>query len=146
MSRSPLPHRRRISTVGGRCGNVKFFVTVGFYEDGTPGECFFDVAKAGTQMRAVGHAMAMMVSIALQHGASISTILDTLSDFSPDDFPTAFAVAMREAIEVGPGEVSVSGAPHTPETVEFSEAESVRVIEIEDDEEWTNPTYTPHED
>lgn len=98
MSRSPLPHRRRISTVGGRCGNVKFFVTVGFYEDGRPGECFFDVAKAGTQMRAVGHAMAMMVSIALQHGASISTILDTLGDFSEDDFPTAFAKAMREAI------------------------------------------------
>lgn len=103
MSRSPLPHRRRISTVGGRCGNVKFFVTVGFYDDGRPGECFFDVAKAGTQMRAVGHAMAMMVSIALQHGASISTILDTLSDFSPDDFPTAFAGAMREAIDVGAG-------------------------------------------
>lgn len=103
-ARLPLPHRRRISTVGGRCGNVKFFVTVGFYDDGRPGECFFDVAKAGTQMRAVGHAMAMMVSIALQHGASLSTILDTLSDFSPDDFPTAFAGAMREAIEVGPGE------------------------------------------
>ncbi len=140
MSRAPLPHRRRISTVGGRCGNVKFFVTVGFYNDGRPGECFFDVAKAGTQMRAVGHAMAMMVSIALQHGASISTILDTLSDFSPDDFPTAFASAMREAIEVGPG------APHVPETVEPAEAEPAQVIEIEDEEEWTNPTYTPHED
>lgn len=138
MSRSTLPHRRQISTVGGRCGNVKFFVTVGFYEDGRPGECFFDVAKAGTQMRAVGHAMAMMVSIALQHGAPIDTILDTLSDFSPDDFPTAFAKAMREAIEVGP-----KSEPDI-EPVQFASQDVI--VEVEDEDEWTTPTYTPHED
>lgn len=160
--RRVLPKRRRHVTAKGHCGNSGFFVTVGFYEDGLPGEVWFDVAKAGTQMKAVGHGLAMMISVALQYGAPLDALLDTLSDFAPNDFPTAFAKTIREIVsdertnpdfseqvyteppseEVGTTQPGPEAVGWTPVSTHVTTTE----VEIEDPDEWTNPTYTPNED
>lgn len=53
-------------------------VTVGLYEDGTPGEIFLRVGRSGTLASGAFDALALVASIALQHGVPLRMILDKL--------------------------------------------------------------------
>ena len=69
MVRLPLPSRRqsttyRLLTPGG----LKFHVTVGFYDDGKPGEVFGDVGKTPQGVQQIISDACILISIALQHG------------------------------------------------------------------------------
>lgn len=64
----------RIHTPTGKSQKVHY--TIGLYGDGRPGELFIDVAKAGAALRAWAGEMAMMLSIGLQHGTPLETILN----------------------------------------------------------------------
>lgn len=52
------------------------YLTFGEYEDGSLGEVFIDVAKAGAALRAVMDAFARTFSIALQHGSPLATLVE----------------------------------------------------------------------
>jgi ribonucleoside-diphosphate reductase alpha chain len=78
--RDLLPDRRRgvtqkavIMTAGGNRQTVHY--SIGLYPDGRPGELFIDVGKAGAALRGWVSESAMMISIALQHGSPLWTIL-----------------------------------------------------------------------
>ena len=69
--RKPLPSRRqsttyRLLTPGG----LKFHVTVGFYDDGKPGEVFGDVGKTPQAVQQIISDACILISIALQHGVT----------------------------------------------------------------------------
>ena len=51
------------------------YLGLGEYEDGTLGEIWFDVAKAGSAMRAMMDAFARTFSIALQHGVPLNVLV-----------------------------------------------------------------------
>lgn len=72
--RRELPMRRINETYSFRCGNHLYQGTVGFYEDGTPGEIFLDCSKSGTEVQIAARDSAIAVSMALQHGAPIEAI------------------------------------------------------------------------
>lgn len=55
---------------------LKMYVIVGLYADGRPGEVFISADKAGSLIRGALDALATTISIALQHGAPLETILD----------------------------------------------------------------------
>lgn len=74
--REPLPMRRRNVTRRVRIGGQTVHFTVGHYADGRPGELFVDVSRAGAALRTWAGEAAMMLSIALQHGAPLGTVLD----------------------------------------------------------------------
>ena len=76
--REPLPDRRRSRTQRVRIGGQTCYLCVGEYDDGRPGEIFVDIAKQGTFLRGVMAALARTVSIALQCGADIETIIYSL--------------------------------------------------------------------
>lgn len=57
---------------------LKMHVTVGLYEDGTPGEIFIRTDKAGSFESGILDGFAIMASLALQHGASLKTIVNQL--------------------------------------------------------------------
>jgi ribonucleoside-diphosphate reductase alpha chain len=50
-------------------GDVEFYLTANFFDDGTLGEVFVKIAKQGSELAGWVDAWAVTVSIALQHGA-----------------------------------------------------------------------------
>ncbi|MDD5482429.1 MAG: vitamin B12-dependent ribonucleotide reductase [Kiritimatiellae bacterium] len=91
---SPKPFRRRmLSTrksithkfeVAGHQG----YLTVGLYEDGSPGELFITMAKEGSTVGGIMDAFGTAISMCLQYGVSASTLIDkfTHSRFEPSGF------------------------------------------------------------
>ena len=74
MNRQILPARRRCETFDLRFWNQRFTVTLGFYPDGTPGEIFIDSHKSGGDVEAIARDAAVVISLALQHGATAESV------------------------------------------------------------------------
>jgi ribonucleoside-diphosphate reductase alpha chain len=55
------------------------YITVGLYENGQPGEIFLTMAKQGSTISGLVDAFATVVSIALQYGVPLATLVDKLS-------------------------------------------------------------------
>jgi ribonucleoside-diphosphate reductase alpha chain len=74
--RHALPMRRRCETFEIDFGglNKVHTVTVGYYDDGRPGEVFINGGRSGEQVEAIARDGAVLVSMALQHGVSLDTI------------------------------------------------------------------------
>jgi hypothetical protein len=72
--RQILPQRRAAETFNVRFWNQPFTVTVGFYADATPGEVFIDGGKTGQDIQSTARDAAVVLSLALQHGAPIEAI------------------------------------------------------------------------
>ena len=49
-------------------------MTVGFFEDGTPGEVFIGSSKTGGDVEAIARDAGVTISLALQHGVGIEAI------------------------------------------------------------------------
>lgn len=73
--RDKLPARRRCVTQTVKVDDQTVHYSIGLYEDGRPGELFVDVSKAGAALRTWAGEAAMMLSIALQHGTPLDTVL-----------------------------------------------------------------------
>lgn len=58
---------------------LKGFLTVGLYEDGTPGEIFVDIAKEGSTVSGLADAWAIMVSLGIQYGVPLEKIVKAFS-------------------------------------------------------------------
>lgn len=78
--RFPLPQRRACVTFEMRHGDQRapFQVSIGFFDDGSPGEVFITGAKAGSAIEAVARDGAVLVSIALQYGVPLETLQHTI--------------------------------------------------------------------
>jgi hypothetical protein len=74
MTRRILPQRRSAETFQLRFWNQPVSVTVGYYEDGAPGEIFVDAGKTGQDVQSTARDAAVVLSLALQHGATVATI------------------------------------------------------------------------
>jgi len=72
--RKILPQRRRAETFTVIHWNQPFVVTVGFYSDNTPGEVFIDSCKTGGDVEAIARDAAVVISLALQNGATVEAI------------------------------------------------------------------------
>jgi ribonucleoside-diphosphate reductase alpha chain len=64
------------------------YLTVGLYEDGTPGEIFLVMAKQGSTISGLMDSLATAISIALQYGVPLQTLVDKFSHtrFEPSGF------------------------------------------------------------
>jgi hypothetical protein len=79
---------------------MKIYFIVGKYPDGRPGEIFIKADRSGSLAAGALDAVAIMMSIALQHGVPLRTLTDKLrhSRFEPEgytrdpQFPTASSV------------------------------------------------------
>ena len=88
------PFRRRMSSTR-RSITHKFevaghqgYLTVGLYEDGSPGELFITMAKEGSTVGGIMDAFGTAISMCLQYGVPASTLIDkfTHSRFEPSGF------------------------------------------------------------
>ncbi len=57
-------------------GDVSLFLTVGMYDDGMPGEVWINIGKQGTTLRGLTDTVAISLSLALQHGVPLQTIVE----------------------------------------------------------------------
>jgi len=77
-----LPRNRNARTFEFHVADLKGFVTVGEYEDGTPGELFVRVAKQGSTLSGLMDSFAISVSHGLQYGVPLKSYVKTLSNMS----------------------------------------------------------------
>jgi ribonucleoside-diphosphate reductase alpha chain len=77
-----LPRTRNSKTFEFHVADMKGFVTVGEYEDGTPGELFIRVAKQGSTLAGLMDSFAISVSHGLQYGVPLKSYVKTLSNMS----------------------------------------------------------------
>ena len=68
-----------------RVGGTKGYTTWGLFEDGSPGELFLRVSKAGSTIDGLLDSFGILTSIALQHGVPLQTIVGKMvgSRFEP---------------------------------------------------------------
>lgn len=86
--RRRLPDERQAITKKFVIGGVKGYFTVGMFENGDPGELFITVAKEGSTLRGLIDGIGVSVSMALQHGVPLETLVEKLSymRFEPQGF------------------------------------------------------------
>ena len=82
---SSKPYRRKLAnerqavthkfSVGGHEG----YITVGIYEDGSPGEIFLTMAKEGSTVSGLMDCFATAISLALQYGVPLKVLCDKFS-------------------------------------------------------------------
>lgn len=68
MTRQRLPDRRPAETVQIEFGGMRFAVTIGFYEDGRPGEVFVHGTRTGSGLDALLADACVVLSVLMQYG------------------------------------------------------------------------------
>ncbi len=77
-----LPKVRNSKTFSFTVAGTHGYVTVGEYEDGTPGEIFVNIAKQGSTLRGVMDAFAISMSHGLQYGVPLKSYVRSFSSTS----------------------------------------------------------------
>ena len=92
-TRKSLTHK---FSVGGHEG----YITVGFYEDGNPGEVFLRMSKEGTVVSGLMDSIAVLTSIALQYGVPLESLVNKFShvQFEPSGFTANSDIPMAKSI------------------------------------------------
>ncbi|MCA9829840.1 MAG: vitamin B12-dependent ribonucleotide reductase [Dehalococcoidia bacterium] len=78
--RRRMPDERAAITHKFRVGEQEGYMTVGMFEDGTPGEVFINVSKQGSTVSGLMDTVAMLTSYALQYGVPISELASKLKN------------------------------------------------------------------
>ena len=74
LSRERLPDTRRSLTHKFEVAQHKGYLTVGFYDDGRPGEVFIKISKHGSTISGLLDTIAVLTSLALQYGVPVEAL------------------------------------------------------------------------
>jgi len=98
--RRRLPDERQAITHKFSIGGHEGYLTVGMYEDGTPGELFCVMAKEGSVVSGLMDSFATAVSLALQYGVPLQVLVDKFCHvrFEPSGFTGNPAVPIAKSI------------------------------------------------
>jgi ribonucleoside-diphosphate reductase alpha chain len=88
LARRRLPDERQSITHKFSIGGHEGYMTVGMYEEGTPGELFVTMAKEGSVVSGLMDNFATSISMALQYGVPLRVLCDKFSHtrFEPSGF------------------------------------------------------------
>jgi hypothetical protein len=97
--RKRLPFRRRSETIKIRHGGQRaaYHITCGYYAGGELGEVFIATNSAGSEVDALARDIAILFSLALQHGCPIETISGALTR-EHDGRPSTIAGAVADRL------------------------------------------------
>ncbi|MHB8418490.1 MAG: vitamin B12-dependent ribonucleotide reductase [Myxococcales bacterium] len=87
-ARRRLPEERKAITHKFSIGGHEGYLTVGMYEDGSPGELFCVMAKEGSVVSGLMDSFATAISLSLQYGVPVKVLVDKFSHtrFEPAGF------------------------------------------------------------
>jgi len=98
--RVKLPDERRAVTHKFSVNEHEGYITVGLYDNGQPGEIFLTMAKEGSTISGLMDAFATAISIALQYGVPLHTLVDKFSHtrFEPSGFTRTPEIPFAKSI------------------------------------------------
>ena len=98
--RRRMPRERESITHKFSIGGHEGYITVGKYEDGSPGEIFITMAKEGSTISGLMDSFATMTSLALQHGVPLQLLVDKFTHlrFEPSGFTKNSEIPMAKSI------------------------------------------------
>ncbi len=98
--RRTLPDERQSITHKFSVGGHEGFITVGLYDDGKPGEIFITMSKEGSTLSGIINILSMMISINLQYGVPLETIVRKLTHvrFEPSGLTSNREIPMSKSI------------------------------------------------
>jgi len=99
-ARRRLPDERRSITHKFSIGGHEGYITVGLYEDDTPGEIFVVMAKEGSVVSGLVDSFATSISIALQYGVPLKVLVDKFTHvrFEPSGITTNPEIRFAKSI------------------------------------------------
>jgi ribonucleoside-diphosphate reductase alpha chain len=77
--RRKLPAERQSITHKFSIGGHEGYITVGMFEDGSPGEIFITMAKEGSTISGLMDSMAVAISLTLQYGVPLKFLVEKFS-------------------------------------------------------------------
>lgn len=98
--RRRLPDERQSITHKFSISGHEGYITVGMYEDGSPGEIFIVMSKEGSTISGVMDAFATAVSLALQYGVPLKVLVDkfTHTRFEPSGFTNNKQIPIAKSV------------------------------------------------
>lgn len=98
--RRRLPDERKAITHKFSIAGHEGYLTVGLYEDGTPGEIFITMSKEGSTISGLMDAFATSISLALQYGVPLKVLVDKFSHmrFEPSGFTNNKDIPIAKSI------------------------------------------------
>lgn len=98
--RRRLPDERKAMTHKFRIGAHEGFITVGLYDDGTPGEIFITMSKEGSTLSGLLDSFATSVSIGLQYGVPLKKLVNNFAHvrYEPSGFTNNPSIRMAKSI------------------------------------------------
>jgi ribonucleoside-diphosphate reductase alpha chain len=98
--RRRLPDERNSYTHKFSIAGHEGYITVGMYNDGSPGEIFVRMAKEGSAVSGLMDCFATVTSIALQHGVPLEALVEKFAHtkFEPSGFSTNPNIGMTTSI------------------------------------------------
>ena len=133
--RVKLPDERVARTHKFSIAGHEGYLTVGLYDDGSPGEIFLKMAKEGSTVSGLMDTIATMTSIALQYGVPLKALVDKFSHtrFEPSGFTNnseiPFAKSIADYVFRYLGSRYLSGETPVPDEQE-TEAEVVGLGQV----------------
>ncbi len=99
-ARRSLPSERAAITHKFAVAGHEGYVTVGLFEDGTPGELFITMSKEGSTISGLMDTIATSISLALQYGVPLRVLVDRFSHmrFEPSGFTGNREIPMAKSI------------------------------------------------
>jgi len=100
MRRRRMPDERRAITHKFQIGNHQGFITVGLYDDGTPGEVFITMSKEGSVISGLMDSFATSISIGLQYGVPLEVLVNKFVHmrFEPSGFTSNPQIRIAKSI------------------------------------------------
>ncbi|MFA5129593.1 MAG: vitamin B12-dependent ribonucleotide reductase [Patescibacteria group bacterium] len=98
--RRRLPDERKAITHKFRIGAHEGFITVGIYDEGTPGEIFITMSKEGSTLSGLLDSFATSVSIGLQYGVPLKKLVNNFAHvrYEPSGFTNNPQIRMAKSI------------------------------------------------
>ena len=98
--RRKLPEERQSITHKFDIQGHEGYITVGMFEDGTPGEIFVKMAKEGSTLSGMVDSFAIMVSLALQYGVPLEALVSKFGHvrFEPSGYTSNKEIPIAKSI------------------------------------------------
>ena len=99
-TRHRLPDTRQAITHKFDIAGHEGYITVGLYEDGSPGELFITMAKEGSTIGGLMDTIGTLVSLALQYGVPLETLVKKFAHqrFEPSGFTKNLDIPIAKSI------------------------------------------------
>ncbi|MCC6809556.1 MAG: vitamin B12-dependent ribonucleotide reductase [Deltaproteobacteria bacterium] len=99
-TRRRMPDERQSITHKFSIAGHEGYITVGMYEDGSPGEVFLSMSKEGTVVSGLVDSIAIAISLSLQHGVPLALLVEKYSHtrFEPSGFTGNPQIPMAKSI------------------------------------------------